>query len=72
MAGGPAKRPIPEGPSDSSTDGRHPIAEEDEIISSVSGDEEEIDDTDASSSECYRIRRGYCSGSFYRKRYRDS
>ena len=58
MAGGPRKRPISEGPSESSTDGRHPSAEEEEIISIVSGDEDEIDDTDASSSECYRIRRG--------------
>ena len=59
----PVKRPIPEGSLDISTDGRRPIAEEDEITSIVSGDEDEIDDTDASSSECYRI----CRGLLFRK-----
>ena len=57
MVGRTGKRPIPEGSSDSSTDGRRPSAEE-EIISIVSGEEDEIDDADASSSERYRVRMG--------------
>ena len=58
MAGNPMKRPTPEGSSVISTDGRHRSAEEEEIISTVSGDEDEIDDADASSSERYRVRMG--------------